>query len=526
MSFNALGTVLNTYAGQREILNIRLKLLRHLQGLSGDYHANTSTGDLLFRLEKDVEQAMNLATSIIVSLFQTALMVILTIAVMLLLNLRLTLLILPLVPCFLLIKRYAFSRLQKLSDAVQNRSGSRFDFLQEHLSALVQVQLLCRELTQARRYVRLERSVIDVTVKRRSAEMLLGFFTILVNVLAMSMVLGYGGYQVLLGTLTIGGLVAFYNFLTNIFQPLEGLVNVYTQFQSASASIRRIQQVLEAEPAVRNRREGIKLRRDTPGRIALNDVFFSYHSGQQILEHFDLHIAPGERIALVGASGSGKSTIARLLTRLYEAERGRIALDGHDIKDLDITNLRSIVALVPQDAVLFNITLRENLLYGNPAASKAELIEAANLAQIQPIIDKLPKGWNEPIGARGVKLSGGERQRLALARAILQRPRVLILDESTSALDGPTERMFLDALGNAFRQVTTIIIAHRLSAIRWADRIVVLDRGRIVEDGSHYELYKRNGIYRNLCNEQMTKDANRHLNDEALLNLKQDVAAR
>jgi ABC-type multidrug transport system fused ATPase/permease subunit len=225
-----------------------------------------------------------------------------------------------------------------------------------------------------------------------------------------------------------------------------------------------------------------------------------------VLQGISFRAEPGERIALVGESGSGKSTVSRLLARLYEPQGGSVCVDGADVRRIQLRSLRSAVAVVPQDPVLFDVTLRENLLYGNPHATEEELLEAIERARLGAAVRRFAQGLIEPVGPRGARLSGGQRQRVAIARAILQRPRVLVLDEATSALDGPTERAVLESLEAFVRDRTTLLIAHRLSAIRWADRVLVLDHGRIVEEGTDAELYRRGGLYRRLCEQQFRRE--------------------
>lgn len=508
LSLNALASLLNSYAGQRSVFNIKLTLLRHLQTLSAEYHDKTPTGDLLFRVEQDSEQIEELGSGLLISLVRIGITFTLTLLIMFSLNWQLTLIILPLIPVLFLVRRYGYPRLRAISDAVQSCGGRRSSFLQEHLSALVQVQLLARECAEALRFVRLAREVIGAQMKRRYTELFFDTASVLVIVTATATVLGYGGYKVVQGSLTVGGLMAFYTYLNRVFEPLETVVSMYSKVQRANASIRRIMEVMAVRPRIRDKAKPVKLPRAAPGGIQLRNVSFAYGGEKSILKRTSLDVEPGERIAMVGASGSGKSTIARLMARVYDVDKGEVLFDGYDVRDIELKSLRSLIALVPQDPALFDVTLRENLLYGNPRATQAELDEVASQAQLEEILKKLPKGWDEPVGQKGNRLSGGERQRVAIARAMLQRPRLLILDESTSALDSRTEKRVLEALESFTRGRTMVIIAHRLSTILWADRILVIDRGRLVEEGSHNILYHACGVYRRLCNEQFGSEGN------------------
>jgi ABC-type multidrug transport system fused ATPase/permease subunit len=274
------------------------------------------------------------------------------------------------------------------------------------------------------------------------------------------------------GKLTAGGLVAFYGYTLQLFIPLYGVVDVYSKLHRAGASVRRLMEISESEPSLTDRPNALVLERDARGTIELKDVSFSYDAERSVLTGMNLRVDPGERVALIGTSGNGKSTIARLLARLYDAKAGTVLVEGLDVRDIKLKSLRSSVIFVPQDPVLFDVSLRENLLYGNSQASQDELDKIVSLAQLESLINRLPGGWDEPLGPRGNRLSGGERQRIALARALLQHPRVLILDECTSALDAHTEGLVLNGLDGFLKNVTTIIISHRPYPVQWADRVV------------------------------------------------------
>jgi ABC-type multidrug transport system fused ATPase/permease subunit len=308
----------------------------------------------------------------------------------------------------------------------------------------------------------------------------------LIIVMGMASVLCYGGYQVMTGALTAGGLVAFYGYTLQLFIPLYGVVDIYSKLQRTGASVRRLMEITEADAVMRDRPGAVALELG-PGispAIEFNKVSFSYHSDRPVLDAISLRVDTGERIALAGMSGNGKSTIAKLVARLYDARAGSVLIEGTDVRDIKLKSLRSSVVFVPQEPVLFDVTLRENLLYGNPHATQDELDRVTRVVQLEALLARLPKGLDEPLGPRGNRLSGGERQRVALARALLQRPRVLILDECTSALDELTEQRLLKGLDCYLRDVTTIIISHRPYPTRWANRVVHLNYGQIREDSA------------------------------------------
>jgi subfamily B ATP-binding cassette protein MsbA len=484
MGFDSLAAILNFRAVQKMTFRSRLSLLRHLQRLSAEYHDNRPLGDTLHRLQIDVDQVGTLSGEVIPSALRMATVFTLVMTTMLILNYRLTAIVLPLIPVFILVRRRFHDRLRQASDSVQEQSGKMIGFLEEHLSSIVQVQLLSCEQREARRFARLSGGAVRAQIKRRTTELLFSSFLYLIIVVGMAGVLCYGGYQVMMGTLTAGGLVAFYGYTLQLFIPLYGVVDIYSKLQRAGASVRRLMEITEAELILRDRPGALALKPKTSGAIELRDVFFSYHADRSVLNGVSLRVNSGERVALAGRSGNGKSTIARLVARLYDARAGTVLVEGLDVRDIKLKSLRSCVIFVPQDPVLFDLTLRENLLYGNLAATQDELDKVMSLAQLDSLINRLPNGWNEPLGPRGNRLSGGERQRVALARALLQRPRILILDECTSALDALTERRLLNGLDHHLQDVTTIIISHRPFPTQWANRVVHLDYGQISEEES------------------------------------------
>lgn len=482
LGFDSLSSMLNHRAVQKMTFRTRLSLLRHLQRLSAEYHDNKPLGDTLHRLQVDVDQVGTLSGDVIPSVLRMLTVFTLVMTTMLVINFRLTVIVFPLIPVFILVRRQFRDRLRVASDSVQEQSGKMIGFLEEHLSAIVQVQLLSCEQREARRFARLSSRTVRAQIKRRATELFFSTVLYAIIVAGMASVLCYGGYQVIVGTLTAGGLVAFYGYTLQLFIPLYGVVDVYSKLQRVGASVRRLMEITNAEMVLRDRPGALALRPTTSVPIELNEVSFSYNSDRPVLNAISLRVDSGERVALVGTSGNGKSTIAKLVARLYDARAGRVLVEGIDVRNVTLKSLRSSVIFVPQEPVLFDVTLRENLLYGNPEATEEELKKVARLAQLDTLIDRLPKGFDESLGLRGNRLSGGERQRVALARALLQHPKVLILDECTSALDGPTEKSLLDALDHYLRGVTTIIISHRPYPTSWADRAVYLNYGEIVDD--------------------------------------------
>lgn len=502
-AFNSLGALVDSITNERLMYTLRLRLLRHLQRLSPEYYSRVKTGDLLHRVENDVQQISELSGSKLAALLRTTLMTLMTLSVMVLLSWRLTLFVLPFVPLVMWIRHFGHPRLRRAADATQKAGAGRMRFVQEHLGGMTQVQLLGREASERRGFSRLARRAMDAVLKRRGTELGLQLASDLGMILATSLVIGYGGLQVIQGTLSLGGFVAFYTFLGRLFGPTQMLVLLYSSVQRASASIRRVREVLDAEPTLVDPSQPRKLAPSGPLAVQLEGVDFAYPGRPATLDGLDLDIAPGERVALVGTSGCGKTTIARLLARLYDPEEGRVTFDGEDLRDLSLRDVRSRVALVLQEPLLFDVSLGENLRYARSGLAPEQIQRVLETCCLDQVVAELSDGLESTVGPGGSKLSGGQRQRVAVARALLQQPRLLVLDEATSALDSTTELELLRGLDKLARDCTTVVIAHRLSAILWAERIVVIRQGRVIDHGNHQELYQRCASYRQLCDHQL-----------------------
>src|SRR5216683_1363486 len=308
-------------------------------------------------------------------------------------------------------------------------------------------------------------------------------------------ILGYGSYQVFVGALTVGGLVASYSYMARLFDPLNAAVEIYSRLNRMGTSIRTILEVIGTTPSVAEHPGAIQIPSPVRGHVEIKDVSFSYCTGQPVLHKLTFKLEAGEKVGLVGISGSGKSTIAKLIARLYDADCGAVHIDGIDARNIRLESLRTKVCYLMQDAVLSDRTFKENLLLGKPSATTGELRRAIEIADLEELLLRLPKGWDTPLGPRGNTLSGGERQRVALARAVLQSPCLLLLDESTSALDAPSERRIFASLAHHFSNQTILFISHRISALKWVDRIVVLNRGVVEDQGTHEQLIGRSSLY-------------------------------
>ena len=507
---NNVAAVLNFRATHSVLLRIRTFTLRHLQSLAAEFYDRNQVGNTTFRVEQDVDKLREVGGDFVLTFARTAWFSVLILGTMLAMNLPLTCVLFPLIPLFLIVRRKYDSSLRYWSEVIRERSGESSSFLYECLSSIIQIQILRREMTQLRRFFRLSRSALEAQIGRRKAEAFYGTFSSLVIALGLALVLSLGGYAVVRNTLTIGALVAFYSYLTRLFEPLSGAVDLHTRVPQLRVSIARILELLDTCPAIADHPGAVAVGNISAESIVFRDVRFSY-GDRKVLENFNCEIKPGVKLVLVGPSGSGKSTIAKLLLRLYDVHAGEILIGGRDIRRLQLKGLREAISLVPQEPLLFNGTLRDNILLGDPRASKKDIDDAIRVSGLENVIGKLPQGANEYIGPRGAMLSGGEKQRVALAQALLRKPQVVLLGESTSALDGPTEAAVLNVLGTYCQRQTLLFISHRPSVMLWADQILLLNNHELVATGSHDQLYENSPLYRKIFSEQFEKEGQLNL---------------
>src|SRR5260370_1799728 len=431
LGFSALAGVVSFRTVEELAFRIRLSILEQMNRLSADYHETTPVGEKLYRMEQDVDQVAELGSSLVPYVLQTVFNATFVVGTMFVLDFRLACVLLPLMPLFFVFRKHFERRLHPASDLALQQSSQESSFLQEHLSSVIQIQLLDQDRNQTQTFLERANTRVKALNDRNLIEILFSTCYMAVIALGTITILGFGGYEVFAGALTVGGLVAFYSYLARLFDPLHAAVDIYSRFNRLSASIRRITEIIEMTPSVPEKPNALYFPSPMRGRIEMQSVSFAYRHGPPVLEGLDLRIEPGEKVALVGVSGSGKSTITKLLARLYDVNQGAVYIDGIDVRDVRLASLRTNVFYLMQDAVLFDRTLRENLLLGKPFATNKELIEALETADLGELIGRLPQGWDTPIGPKGNFLSGGERQRLALARLVLQNPSVLLLVEST-----------------------------------------------------------------------------------------------
>jgi ATP-binding cassette subfamily B protein len=514
-------TYLVGWVGQRALADLRIRIFTHLQSLPVGFYESRPAGVLISRMTNDVEALDSLVTDSVVTLFQAGLTLLGTVGILLYLDVKLALLTFLIFPLlaggslwFRLASAGAFRRTRETIGAITA-------YLQESLSGIRVVRSFAQEPQHERRFAELNaenREANMLTVKLNAyyfpaVEMLSG--------VAVAAIVLYGGYQAIEGHITVGTIVAFVAALAYLFEPIQQLSQLYTTYQSGMAALEKIFQLLDVRPEIEDAPDALELG-TIRGELEFEGVSFAYrrHRGSAngkireealaraadagaagetlALDGIDLHVPPGQTVALVGATGAGKSTMAKLVARFYDPTAGAVLVDGHDLRGVTSASLRSQMGIVPQEAFLFSGTIAENIAFGRPDADTHQIEQAAAAVGAAEFISELPKGYDTEVGERGAQLSAGQRQLVAFARALIADPRILILDEATSNVDLHTEGRIEDGLRRLLAGRTAIVIAHRLSTIRQAGRIVVLEHGRIVEQGTHDELIEARGRYHEL----------------------------
>jgi len=515
---------LTARVGQSIMFDLRQAMFQHLQRMSLRFYTSTRSGEIVSRINNDVQAVEGTVTGTLVTIASNIATLTATSIALLSMNWKLTLVAVTVVPAFYLPSRIVGGIRRRLAARTQESQASLLAFLSErlHVGGSLLMNIFGQRQADAAAFgdaaARVRELNVRQTVVGRWLFMILSVF----SAMGPALIYWYGGFQVMRGGLTTGKLIAFAALLTLLYRPLVQLASVYVDIQASVAVFERIFEYLDLEPDVRNAAEPVCLH-ETAGQVRFEKVGFAYPAPLRVLagetpepaeadtpQQFALRnvtfaINPGEKVALVGPSGAGKTTITYLLPRFYDPAEGLITLDGHDLRYLELESLRRHMGIVTQETFLFHATVRDNLLYARPDASEAEMIDACRAANIHDFIESLPEKYDTIVGERGFRLSGGEKQRLSIARALLKDPAILILDEATSNLDATSEYLIQTALEKLLHGRTSLIIAHRLSTILNSDRIVVMQNGSVEDSGRHQELLERGGLYARLFAQQFKK---------------------
>jgi ATP-binding cassette subfamily B protein len=529
-------------AGEGIIYDLRCQMYEHLQNMSMRFFTNTRSGEIVSRFNSDVVGAQNAITGTIPEIVTNAVTLVSTLAVMIAIEWRLALLSVAVLPLFLLPARRVARIFRTIRRTAMDLNADMSNQISETLSVngALLVKTFGRQGGELARYRSVAANVRDIGIRRAQVGQLFFMGLSLAGAIGTALIYWYGGHLVISGAMSAGTIVAFAAYLTRLYGPISALTNVQVEFVTSLVSFERVFEYLDIPVEIRDR-AGATVLQSVGGRIEFEDVYFQYavpvaaqeagaesaaaagsgesdassagdggeeDEGQEgavvrhALEAVSFTIEPGQLVALVGPSGAGKTTITYMLPRLYDPTSGRITIDGHDLRDVTQASLAAQMGMVTQETYLFHDTIRANLLYAKADATQAELEAACRAANIYDMIAELPQGFDTTVGERGYRLSGGEKQRLAIARVILKNPRILVLDEATSHLDSQSEALIQAALEPLFAERTSVVIAHRLSTVLAADKILVLRRGRIVEQGTHAELLSQRGLYTELYETQ------------------------
>ena len=483
------------WTSSKILYDIRNQLFTHLNKLSFKYYNNARSGEVISRVINDVEQTKNFVITGLMNVWLDITTIIIVIIVMLTMDVKLTIVSLVLLPLYAFSISYFFGKLRGLTRSRSQALAEVQSYLHERVQGMPVIKSFAIEEHEQGNFNRVNRHFLTKALEhtRWNAKSFAVVNTI--TDVAPLLVIGFSAYQVINGELTLGAMVAFVAYIERLYSPLRRLVNSSTTLTQAIASMDRVFELIDEKYDIQDKDTAVECQ-NVKGEVVFDQISFSYNEGEEkVLNNINLSISPGETIALVGMSGGGKSSLISLIPRFYDVTEGRILLDGVDIRDYKVRSLRDQIGMVLQDAILFSDSIETNILLGKPDATKEEVIAAAKAANAHEFIMNLPDGYNTKVGERGVKLSGGQKQRIAIARVFLKNPAILVLDEATSALDLESEQSIQNSLELLAKQRTTFIVAHRLTTITHADRIVMIENGRIVEIGSHQELMNKQGQY-------------------------------
>ncbi len=499
--FSWLRDYLGTWVGGSIIADVRSELFWHLENLSLRFHQKHQVGEILSRAMSDVSRMQEVFTSIIIGAAANLMFLLAILVYLFATNWFLTLLALVPIP----ITWYLTQRFGKVMNRIarqhQETTAELSARMQERLSGVKTIKAFGQEAEELGKYTQILERLKAVIVRFGVAQSISRTSVMILSFLSVIVVLSVGSYLIVIEQLSLGKLIAFFFLMAWMNSPIQLLASARVELQSLMASVDRVFAYLDEPIEVVEAAKPVTLK-SVRGEVGFDNVYFAYDDKGFKMERFNLTIAPRQKIAIVGPSGGGKSTIVNLIMRFYDPQEGTVSLDGIDLRQLSLKSLRDHVALVDQEPLLFNATIHENIAYGLAEATREQVIAAARIANVHDFISSLPLGYETLVGERGMTLSGGEKQRLCLARAVIKDPAVLILDEATSALDSISERLIQEALEKVVVDKTAIIIAHRLATVQKADRILTLKEGRIIDEGTHSELLKRSSVYRELAEKQ------------------------
>ena len=485
---------LTAWVSQRLVADFRRHLFGHLQTLAASFFARRRTGELLSRLMNDVTVIQTVVTETPIDSAKQFVTFVGGIAFLLTMNWRLCLLILILLPLLVLVAKLFGRKLKSISTSIQDQTAALSTLVEEVISGIRIVKSFVQTKQEEARFAVQVDQTLQLTLHR--ARIMAVFIPVisLLTFSAAAAVLWYGGRQVIEGAVTPGDLFAFVLFAGILIGPFSSAARVFAQIKEAQGAMQRVFEILDEQPEIRDEPDAQTLSMIS-GHVRVEDICFAYDPRRPVLSNLSFEAKPGELIAFVGPTGAGKTTVINLLHRFYDPTEGRLTIDGHDLRHVTVESWYRQIALVPQETILFGGTILDNIRYGNLEASEAVVQEASKAAYAHDFITDLPDDYQTVVGEKGINLSGGQRQRIAIARALLKNPRILLLDEATSSLDTESERLVQEALERLMEGRTTFVVAHRLSTIQGADRILVLDKGKLVEEGAHTQLMERKGLY-------------------------------
>jgi ABC-type multidrug transport system fused ATPase/permease subunit len=499
--FSYVNATTLTWVGHRFVFDLRFATWRHLQRLSLAYHNSTQTGKIMARVTADIELIQGLIQGQLVQFITDLVTLTAVLGMLFFLEWRVALIIVALVPFYVVAYLSFLKHIRHVSGEQRRLYDEMLGKLAEKIAGIAVVKAFVREDFERDSFMGSVKSKFSVDMRQVHLNRRLGLVSGLVSALGTGTVYAYGGYLVQHGEMTPGKLVAMSFYIGFVFNPAVRVVDFNNALQWAVSAMDRVFQTLDTRPEIADK-VGATTLPSVKGEVFFDNLTFAYVPDRPVVEGLSLKVAAGEVVALVGHSGAGKTTLMNLLMRFYDPTSGAVRIDGHDLRDLRLESVRRQVSMVAQENVLFSVSIMENIKYGARGATDEQAIAAAKAADLHEFVMGLPDGYETMIGEEGIKLSGGQKQRLALARALVTDPRILILDDVTSALDGETEARVQDALGTVMKGRTTFVIAHRLSSVVDADRIIVIDAGKILDQGTHSELVEREGMYRDLYREQ------------------------